>query len=421
MIMPNLKIAFILNVFPALSETFILNQITGLLDLGHEVDIFTIYRGNSRKVQEEIKIYNLLSRTHYPKMPTIKSWHNLKIISLIISNFHKNPGSIFRTLTVLKYRRDALGLKLLPVCFAHFRRNIYDIIHCHYGPNGNLGVLLKELGVIRGKVIATFHGYDIRRGLKHGQGIYYPIRTKGDLILSISKFNRMQLEKLGFDTSKIADHPVGIDLEKFPLLWQNRNALSQREPTKILTVARLVREKGLEYGIKSIKVLLKNNPNLHVQYNIIGNGILQEQLKECVTKLGLNGIVKFLGEMDQTGVSKQMQEAHIFLLPSIEEALPVALMEAQATGLPVVATDVGGVSEVVTDGRSGYIVPAKNPLAIASKLEYLIENPGIWPEMGNYGRRIIEDKHDIKILNKRLEEIYYDLIRDNRTIPEEIN
>lgn len=416
-----MKIAFIVDKFPALSETFILNQITGLLDFGHEVDIYASYKQNTTKVHEEVRMYNLLNRTYYPKMPLIKSWHNLKIILLIITNFHRNPMAILRSLNTLKYSRDALRLKLLPICLPYFKRNSYDIIHCHFGPNGNLGVLLKELGVIKGKVVTMFHGYDIRRGLKYGANIYAPLRERGDCFLSISKYNRIQLEKFGFESSKIIDHPVGIDLDRFPFRWDKESIPpNHKGQIKILTIARLIREKGLQYGIMSIYELLKSNPNLNVQYNIIGEGILKEQLKELVSELGLIDVVRFFGEMDQTDVSKKMREAHIFLLPSVSEALPVVLMEAQAIGLPVVATDVGSVAEIVADGKSGFIVSTQNVIALASKLEYLIKHPEIWPEMGRCGRKLVEERYNIKKLNRRLVEIYNALLTNNYNVLEEI-
>lgn len=412
-----MRIAFIVDTFPGLSETFILNQITGLLGLGHEVDVYAYYRRNTLKIHEEVKMYDLLNRTYYPEAPAIKSWPKFKAILLIIINFHKNPLAILKSLYVFKYSKDALRLKLLPVCLRHFKKNSYDIIHCHYGPNGNLGVLLKELGAIKGKVVTTFHGYDIRRGLKYGAGTYAHLRDRGDCFLSISKYNRVQLEKFGFDSSKIIDHEVGIDLDRFPFRWDKENTPpNHREHIKILTVARLIREKGLEYGIRSIHELLTNNPNLNVQYSIIGEGILREQLKELVAELNLVDVVRFLGEADQAEISKQMQEAHIFLLPSIGEALPVVLMEAQATGLPVVATDVGSVAEIVADGKSGFLVSAQDVIGLANKLEYLIKHPEIWPEMGRCGRKIVEERYDIKKLNQRLVKIYNALLGDYKTL-----
>ncbi|MGH7801198.1 MAG: glycosyltransferase [Thermodesulfobacteriota bacterium] len=410
-----------MDKFPALSETFILNQITGLLDFGHEVDIYASYKQNTTKVHEEVRTYNLLKRTYYPRMPRIKSWHNLKIILLIITNFHKNPAAVLKSLNVFKYSKDALRLKLLPICLPHFKKNSYDIIHCHFGSNGNLGVLLKELGATKGKIVTTFHGYDIRHGLKYGASIYAPLRERGDCFLSISKYNRMQLQKFGFDSSKIIDHPVGIDLDRFPFRWDKESIPpNHRGQIKILTIARLIREKGLQYGIMSIYELLKSNPNLNVQYSIIGEGILGKELKELASELGLEGVVRFLGEMDQTEVSKKMREAHIFLLPSVSEALPVVLMEAQAIGLPVVATDVGSVAEIVADGKSGFIVSTQNVISLASKLEYLIKHPEIWPEMGRCGRTLVEERYNIKKLNRRLVKIYNALLTDNYNLLEEI-
>ena len=90
--------------------------------------------------------------------------------------------------------------------------------------------------------------------------------------------------------------------------------------------------------------------------------------------------------------------------------LPVSLMEALATGLPVVATSVGGVSELVIDGQSGFLVPEKDVDTMAERLGYLIRNPQIWEEMGSNGRKHVEAHYSIEILNRRLVEIYSDLL-----------
>jgi colanic acid/amylovoran biosynthesis glycosyltransferase len=408
-------------MFPVLSETFILNQITGLLDLGHELDIYAYHKRIAPKEHDKVKAYDLLSRTYTPEVSAIRSWPRLKAIWLIGANFHKNPAAILKSLNALRYSRDALRLRLLPVCLKHFKRNSYDIIHCHYGSNGNLGVLLKELGGIKAKVVTMFHGYDIRLALVYGGSIYAHLQDRGDCFLSISKYSRMQLEKFGFDSHKVVDQPVGIDLNRFPFRWDRENIpLNHGERIKILTVARLVKEKGIEYGIKSIHKLVKSNSNIKVRYIIIGEGILKEQLKELVARLNLVEVVEFLGEMNHADISKQMRGAHIFLLPSVAEVLPVTLMEAQAVGLPVVATDVGGISEIVADGKSGFLVPAHNKSALTTKLEYLISHPEIWLEMGKCGRRIVEERYDIKKLNQRLVNIYNALITDDNKILDEI-
>jgi len=417
-----LKIAFILNAFPALSETYILNQITGLLDLGHEVDIYASGKRDDPKVHAEFEGYNLSKRTYYPETPFIESLPDLRKNLLENVDCGQNSVTISRFLNLFKeYGKYALPLRTLPLLLKMFKNNSYDIIHCHFGPNGNLGGMLKQLGVIKGKVVTTFHGYDIRRGLEHGPTFYTPLREGVDCFLSISKYTRAHLKKFSLDPNKIVDHPVGIDLEKFPFRWDNENTpLVNKGPFKVLTVARLVREKGLEYGIRSIHQLLKKNPDLKIQYRIVGEGKLREDLNKMVAKLGLTNVVKFLGGKDQVGVSNEMLNAHIFLFPSLAEALPVALMEAQAIGLPVVASDVGGVAEIVADGKSGFLVSAQDVINLASKLEYLIKHPEIWPEMGTYGREIVEKRFDIKKLNKRLVKIYEALLTEDKKMLEEI-
>ena len=124
-----------------------------------------------------------------------------------------------------------------------------------------------------------------------------------------------------------------------------------------------------------------------------------------------------MGALEQDEYLKIYQEARIFVLPSVtaskgdEEGTPVVLMEAQATGLPVISTFHSGIPEVVIHGKSGFLVPEKDVDALAERLEYLIEHPEIWPEMGKEGRKFVEKKYDIKKLNQQLVEIYQDLLK----------
>ncbi len=135
-----------------------------------------------------------------------------------------------------------------------------------------------------------------------------------------------------------------------------------------------------------------------------------------VENLHIKGYVKFLGAVEQNEVPRLYQKAHIFILPSItadngdQEGIPVVLMEAQATGLPIISTYHTGIPEVVVDGKSGFLVPEKNVDALAEKLEYLIEHPEIWPNMGQYGRKFVEEHYDINKLNQKLVEIHQNLI-----------
>ncbi len=133
-----MRIAIFVSKFPSLSETFILDQITGLLRRGHEADIFAGARGNLPKCTGVAK-YKLLDRAHYsPELPLIKFAWVLKGALLFI-NFYRNPGVFMRSLNIFKYGRLAASLQLLSQAFALVGRDSnYDIIHCHFSPTASI-------------------------------------------------------------------------------------------------------------------------------------------------------------------------------------------------------------------------------------------------------------------------------------------
>ena len=176
-----MKIVFIVSEFPVLPETFILNQIIGLMERHHEVSIFADSRGDDPKVHPDIEKYNILSRVYYRNIPVNKLWRFIRAIGFIIANFHKNPLAILKSLNFFKYGKDAFSLKLLYAVIFFFGKKSYDIIHCHFGPNGSLAVLLREIGVINSKIITTFYGYDVGSYVRnHGKNCYKSLFEGGD-------------------------------------------------------------------------------------------------------------------------------------------------------------------------------------------------------------------------------------------------
>jgi colanic acid/amylovoran biosynthesis glycosyltransferase len=394
-----MNFVFLVDAFPSLSETFILNQITGLIDMGHKVVIFSASRPDDRDFHEDILKYDLLKLTYYHNDRDRNKIKRIFWGLLLIFHYgFRNPKAVCNSLNFFKYGKEAVSLTYLYKVMLFLAIGKIDIILCHYGPNGNLAVLMKELG-IRGKIVTMFHGYDIRRGIENGGQIYKPLFQKGDCLLSISDYNYKHLVAFGAPTEKIRSHSVGIDLERYPF---SLRAAPDQGPIKILTVSRLVKEKGIAYGLEAISKLIHERSLVHIEYYILGDGPLLEELKALALQLGINDKVFFLGSQTQQGVIKMLDEAHLFLLPSVAEALPVVLMEAQAVGLPVVATDVGSIKQVIVNGQSGYIVPSMDVKAMADQLEHLIRSPQLWPIMVQAGRKHVEERYEIKELNRRL-------------------
>lgn len=132
-----MRMAFIVSVFPAMSEYFILQQITGLIDRGHDVDIFASFRGKYSQVHEEVQKYRLLQRTFYrPSIPASKFNRLLKGLYSFVSNFHRNPAALIRSLDVFKHKKEAANLHLLYRAIPFVGKGPYDIIHAHFGPHG---------------------------------------------------------------------------------------------------------------------------------------------------------------------------------------------------------------------------------------------------------------------------------------------
>ena len=406
-----MKIAFIVNGFPTLSETFILNQITGLLDMGHDIEIFAGGNPNERKIHVDVEKYHLMRRVHYFSIPANKIRRILKTTYLIITNFYKDPSKILNSLNIFKFRKDALSLRLLYVLIPFLNRR-FDIIHCHFGPNGIIGVLLKEIG-IKGKIITAFHGYDVNGYPKMaGKNIYNNLFRKGDLFTVNTNFTKQRVLELGCEENKITILPAGFQVEKFRFFERR---VKHGEIIKILTVGRLVEKKGHEYAIQAVAKIAKKHKN--IQYIIAGDGPLRKNLEDLASELKIRNHIRFLGAVEQNQVLKLYQQAHVFILASViasngdREGQALVLQEAQAVGLPVTSTFHNGIPEGMLDGKSGFLVPERNVDALAEKLQYIIEHPEIWPEMGRYGRKFVEEKYDIKKLNQRLVELYQKLIK----------
>lgn len=403
-----MRIAFIVEQFPTLSETFILNQITGLIDRGHEVDIYANRPGSSSKTHADVEKYCLQERTYYRATPGQKLKRFIQGFELVATNFHKHPRAIVEALNLLKYGRDVASLKMLYIIACFLNRGPYDIVHCHFGGNGNLGIFLRRLGAISGKIVTTFHGSDLSDYLeKQGVDLYKSLFEQGDLLCPISEHWKKKLIELGCSEQKIIVHRMGIDTCKFNF---SARKLRENGKIKLLSIARLTEKKGIKYGIQAVTQLLEKHPS--IEYKIVGEGPLRCDLEKLIEELNVTTQVKLLGWKQQEEIVELIQDSDILLAPSVtsdagdQEGIPVVLMEALAKGLPVLSTQHSGIPELVQDGKSGFLVPERDVDALAQKLEYLIENSQLWSEMGHAGRKHVEDHYDIHQLNDQLVELY---------------
>lgn len=363
-----MKITFFLNQFPEPSETFVINQIIGLIKLGNEVNIIATRKGNIAQCHQSVIDYSLIEKTTY-LTSELKQDSAINIRAKRILNTIK-PLNIKNKLKALNIKRFGLhsqSLLLPSIVTRNSKVFEADIFVAHFGTAGVVANKLRELNLLKGKLVTIFHGSDISvySILKIFKDDYKKLFMTGELMVPISDLWRSRLEELGCPENKIKVNRMGIDSKQFKCRSFNK-PLSKK--LKIITVARFTEKKGLTYALDAMAIL--QNQGIEFEYNIIGGGELKSDIEEQIAKLALKN-VKLLGFQPQNKVSDLLNESDVFLLPSITaksgdmEGIPVSLMEAMAMGLIAVSTYHSGIPELISDSKSGFLVPERNAEEIA--------------------------------------------------------
>jgi colanic acid/amylovoran biosynthesis glycosyltransferase len=411
-----MRIAVIVDSFPKLTETFILAPITGLLDLGHDVRIFSAWpRHDEPAMHADVIKYGLLEKATWPA-PTPRSRLVRPFVAawLLITGILTAPCRTILLFWLLVTNLRSFSLRRL-FFLAAFPSEDFDIVHCHYGHNGVLGLELRLIGALsaKTKIVTSFHGYDehILSARAH-QTQYRMLFRDGDLFTACTTFTKQKIVTLGADPAKVEVLPLGLRMDRFT---PPERTVRPGQPVNLLTVARLVEKKGIAYTIDAIASL---KGRFDVRYRIAGDGPLRDELQERVRRYGLQDVVSFLGAMDQGALLRLYREADIFLLTSVTasdgemEGQGLVIQEAQACEVPVISTFHNGIPEGLIDCETGILVPEKDSPAIARALETLLTDPTRRQAFGKAGRRFVEDRYDIRNLNARLVAIYTRLSND---------
>jgi len=209
--------------------------------------------------------------------------------------------------------------------------------------------------------------------------------------VAISESIRLQLQVCGIPASKIRTIYEGIDLSLYPRRKREK-VRSPEKPVVVGTVAHLSAEKGLQYLIEAAGLI--PDVRKRVRFVIVGDGACREQLCRFAEDRGLADIFDFVGFHPTT--SQFVKSFDIFALPSLSEGLSSAILEAMASSLPIIATQVGGIPELVTDGENGLLVSPGDPVALAGAIKRLVDNPEEAWQMGEYGRDRMEQRFTVE-------------------------
>lgn len=274
-----------------------------------------------------------------------------------------------------------------------------DIIHFEYGTLAHSFSDIKKF--VDAKTIVSFRGYDLNYvGLEHSN-FYEEVWRSFDGFHFLGNDLKNRSLKRGYkEDKKEVLIPPGVDTNVF----KPSDNRKQNELFRIVSVGRLAWKKGYEYGLQAVALLKKKN--IPFEYRIIAEGNYIQPIQFAIQELGLENEVLILRNKTSEDVIAELQQADVFLHPAISEGFSNAVLEAQATGVPVIATNADGLAENIADSITGYIVPIYDAEAMADKLEWVYNNSAEAKQMGMNGIDRVKANFTIEEQIKKFEIFY---------------
>lgn len=356
------------------TERYCYNLSRHLAAKGHDVAIYTTKLRNSdpsMAKENGVTIYRFFA----PKVV----W-NINPVALMIHKLLRCDFDVVHVHSHLYFSSIQAAIS------RRIRRKPPMIIHLHGGvgppPTLKLGTIKLLAKTLFDKTIARF------------------TLNSADIILSISQHDLDYAVKVfNIDRSKIIIVPNGVDTQ----LFHPRKYLKFKTE-RLIYVGDLELWKGLSYLIGAVRKL--TNDNHRVSLTIVGDGDNRKKLERLAQGLPIT----FLGQQPHGRIPRLLRDSSIFVMPSLWEGIPTVALEAMASAIPVIATDVGGIREIVSDGETGLLVPAKNPEALAQAVKRISENPSLRDNLKKNALKRTQLKYDFRKITSDVEKIYESLI-----------
>jgi colanic acid/amylovoran biosynthesis glycosyltransferase len=412
---------FVLGEFPSVSETFVLDQITGLIDRGIEVTVLARRPRVPSPEHLAVARYDLRARTRYYPDTLGTRWRARREVA---DWFRAAPGQAFRALA-RSLRLDLYGLDSLalgPLQRAAAARDVpaVDVIVAHFGPNGLKALELRDLGITNAPILTVFHGHDLSRWTRrHGLLGYRRLFSSAERILAISEHGRARLIALGCPPEKVVVHRMGVNVSGGPAIAAPTPSDARATDFQVLSVGRLVEKKGFEFALRAFRLALAEHPGL--RYQLVGDGPLRASLEALAVELEIADRVTFHGQLAREDVETIRSGAQLVLVPSVtatdgdEEGIPVVVMEAMTAGIAVIGTRHAGIPELVIDGETGLLVPERDSRALAEALGRLIGDPALRARLARGARARVALQHDLGRQNDELARLLSGVARPPQT------
>lgn len=365
----NSRLAYLTSQYPAASHTFIRREIAALRELGWTIDTFSVRPPGSDETRSDA------DRSEFERTFYILKQPAFAFVGAHVAALLSRPGRYLKTFGLALSHRQPGARGLFLAC-AHFAESVLlareleqrEVRHLH----NHFANSAATVGLLASKLLGigwsfTMHGIsetDYPAGLMLGRKI-----QEADFVACVSWFGRAQGMRLVSPSHWTNMHVVrcGIPLDRLPV----RRPVSSAGKI-IVCVGRLSPEKGQSGLLEAFASVRAKHPE--VSLVLAGDGPDRSGLEETAKTLGVEDAVKFVGRLTEEEALAEIARSNVLVLPSFMEGLPIVLMEAMAIGVPVVASRVAGIPELVVDGKTG-----------------LLFTPSNWDELGNCMDRLLRD------------------------------
>ena len=387
----NPIIGYVVSTWPRLSQTFVLSEILALERRGVPLRIFSAKDPDGEPIHADVtkvraKVVYLSLQRHWKS--ALRA--NFRIAS-------EMPKRYCRTLLkALSYHRWDAIRRFFQACYLVeiLRRETVAHIHAHFATApAQIAMFTQELSGT--PYTFTAHARDIY--VDTPRNLLSAEMQRAEAVVTISEYNRRYLsDQLGSLNGKVRCIYNGLDLTRFK--FRLPSVRHSPHPV-ILSVGRLIEKKGFSDLIAAAAILRQRDRRFQIE--IIGTGPLRSNLRTQVHKLGLEDHVRLLGAQPQEIVRLTLERATLFALPCVisadgdRDGIPTVLMEAMATGIPVVSTSVSGIPELIDSGHDGLLVEPNNPVLLADALEQLLHDSQLRDRLAGAARRTIEARFAI--------------------------
>jgi glycosyltransferase involved in cell wall biosynthesis len=393
----QLRIAYLLSRYPAVSHTFFLKEVLGLRERGLAIEVASINPPDRpRKDLPPIELAEA-NQTY-----CVKSGGFVSIALQLLSIALRHPGVTLRGLAAasclggwdLKARAFALFYLAEALLIGKWmqRRSLLHL-HVHFGgPVATVGMLTSEAWQVPWSL--TLHGPDEF----FDQDAFY-LRQKiesANFVICISDFCRSQVMRIAPEIggSQLEIARLGVDCEALrPRRSVATATAKDTGPVRLVCTGRMVAAKGHRTLLEALEPLIAEG--LDIRCTLIGDGPERASLEVLAKNLGISDRLSFSGSLEHQLTLKEVAAADIFVLASFAEGLPVALMEAMALGVPCVSTMIAAIPELIADGKNGLLVPASNVDDLQSALRRLIVDTDFRFRLGSNARKSVEEQYDL--------------------------